>query len=282
MKHKIVSGCISFGIIAAFAFMIAAPGETSAAEIGAAPLSYRWSAPTPITADHQWTNLSIHKQPRGSNRGQRWFGPYGWRAIVSAEYASPLETDWSHATSGSGAELSLVTPSPQGFGFRFSLGWSGIGIDDGWKAGTGGSGAPWPPNLQVIEQHRSLDAFRTFLSIQYRTLPPRAMQGAPEFTVYGGFGAVTLNMDADILVADDSTGQTFRYSGSQTSTTPAFTFGCAGSVMFTPRVGVETSLSSDILLNEERKYYTDGLFGFDNMERYDGSWAWRVGLILAF
>jgi hypothetical protein len=282
MKRNILSGRVRVGFLAVFMLTAAISTDTIAAESTGANISHQWSAPVAVIGNYQWTNLSIDKRSKRSNRSERWFGPTGWRAILSVEYASPFDKDGSAATSGSGAELALVTPSPQGLGFRLSLGWSGIDVNDDRNWAGDGLGAPLPPHLHVVDQKKSMDAFRTFLSLQYRTFPPQNVPNAPEFTVFGGIGFITHDMQIDMTVADDSTGRTYWYSDNKTSTTPALTLGCSGSVMFTPRVGMEASLSTDILLDEERGFTTDGMYGFNAMHDYDGSWAWRLGLILAF
>ncbi len=285
MSRNIITGRIFFGLSLTVACVIAPQVETAAADKIGAGISHRWAPTVTNTANNSWTNLSIDRRGRGSNRSERWFGPTGWRAILSVEYASPFKQDWSAVESGTGAELALVTPSPQGLGLRFSLGWSGIGIDENHHAVGNGWAVPLPPlppNLRVSDQRQSMDAFRTFLSLQYRTLPPRNVPNAPEFTVFGGVGFITHDMHSEMTISNDSTGQAFWYSADKTSTTPALTLGCAGSVMFTPRVGVEASLSTDILLNEDDEMSTDGANEFDAMHNYDGSWAWRLGLILAF
>lgn len=282
MNRNITFGRELIGLSLVVACVIATPISLAAAEtIGLGRYS-NWTPTVSTAADYGSTNLSIDKRPRGSNRAQRWFGPSGWRTILSVEYASPFDKDGSSATSGSGAELALVTPSPQGLGLRLSLGWSGIDVDNDRDWVEYGAGAPLPPYLHVVDQKKSMDAFRTFLSLQYRTIPPRNVPTAPEFTVYGGLGFITHDMQIDMTVADDSTGRTYWSSDNKTETTPAITLGCAGSVMFTPRVGVEASLSTDILLNEDDRFITDGMRGFASMHDYDGSWAWRLGLIFAF
>ncbi|NMC43890.1 MAG: hypothetical protein GYA46_08220 [candidate division Zixibacteria bacterium] len=257
--------------------LVAAPAGPAQAESIGVVKSKLWQPTVSRLDKAAWTHQSIDRRSRGYNRAESWYGPSGWRAIVSLEYASPFEKDYSLATSGSGAELSLVTPSPQGLGLRFSLGWSGVDVDDDH-----GNAAPWPPEIQVDYWKKSMDAYRTFLSLQYRTLPPQNVAGAPEFTIYGGMGFVIHEMDAEMTLYDSNTDRTSHYSAGKTTTTPALTLGCAGSVMFTPRVGVEASLSTDILLHDDDTMLDGDLYGFDSMSDYDGSWAWRLGLIFAF
>ncbi|MDD4051499.1 MAG: hypothetical protein PHR28_06340 [candidate division Zixibacteria bacterium] len=288
MSRNVIPGPVLVGLSLIAACVIATPMRSAAAETIGTGQSGNWKPTVSTAADNGWTNLSIDKRPRGSgryagsDRSDGWYGPSGWRAILSVEYASPFDKDGSSATSGSGAELALVTPSPQGLGLRLSLGWSGIDVDDDRNWAGDGVGAPLPPYVHVVDQRKSMDAFRTFFSLQYRTFPPRNVPNVPEFTVFGGIGFITHDMHAETTIANDSPGQFFWYADDKTEATPALTLGCAGSVMFTPRVGVEASLSTDILLNEDDYFTADGMHGFDSMHDYDGSWAWRVGLILAF
>lgn len=277
MKRTSLRGRALAGLLMCALCLAAVPTDmVSAASLGVTKPDRR--QPTAMrTVDDSWTSLSIDRRPRGYNRAEHWYGPSGWRAIVSFEYASPFDADNSPLTSGTGAELALVTPSPQGLGLRLAFGWSGIDVDDDHDIA-----APLPPEYQIDYRKRSMDVYRAFLSLQYRTLPPQNVRNATEFTIYGGLGFVIHEMDAEMTLYDSNTDRVSHYSSGETTTKPAMTLGCAGSIMFTPQIGVEASLSTDILLGEEPGYTTDGMYGFDAMTDYDGSWAMRLGLVFAF